>query len=130
MKKEEIKSSAAPAAAGPYSQAVRAGGLVFVSGQLPLDAETGEMADGIENQTAKCLENIRGILSAAGLSLDDLVKCTVFLTRMEDFPLINKVYASYFGNPCPARSCVEVSALPRGAAVEIEAIAVVKQHAE
>ncbi len=130
MAKEEIKSGMAPAAIGPYSQAVRAGGFVFVSGQLPLDAETGEMADGIINQTAKCLENIRGILSAAGLSLSDVVKCTVFLTRMEDFPLVNEAYAARFGNSCPARSCVEVSALPRGAAVEIEAIAVVKQDAE
>lgn len=129
MKKEEIKSSAAPAAIGPYSQAVRVGGFVFVSGQIPLDAQTGKLEDGIEKQTAKCLENLRGVLDAAGLSTADVVKCTVFLTRIENFPIVNEVYASCFDQPCPARSCVQVSALPRGAMVEIEAIAVAR-HAE
>ncbi len=130
MKKQEISSRKAPAAIGPYSQAVSADGLVFVSGQLPLNAETGELAVGVEGQARQSLLNIREILSAAGLSMDDVVKCTIFLKNMEDFAAVNQVYAAFFEPPCPARSCVEVAALPKGALVEIEAIAAVNVHAE
>ncbi len=130
MKKQEISSRKAPAAIGPYSQAVSVNGLVFVSGQLPLNTETGELAVGVQAQTDQALLNIREILSAAGLSMDHVVKCTIFLKNMEDFPVVNQVYASFFEKPCPARSCVEVAALPRGALIEIEAIAVVNDHAE
>ncbi len=130
MKKQVISSRKAPTAIGPYSQAVSANGLVFVSGQLPLNAETGELAVGAEVQAEQTLLNIREILSAAGLSMDNVVKCTIFLKNMEDFAVVNQVYAAFFGRPCPARSCVEVAALPKGALIEIDAIAVVNGHAE
>ena len=119
-----ICSSKAPGAIGPYSQAVEANGIVFVSGQLPINAETGIMAEGAEAQARQSLENIKAILEEAGLSMAHIVKTTVFLADMSLFADMNKVYASYFDNAFPARSAVAVKALPKDALVEIECIAV------
>ena len=121
--KEVISSKKAPGAIGPYSQGIKAGGLVFVSGQLPIDAATGIMAEGIEQQTRQSLTNIQHILAEAGLKMNDVVKTTVFLADMSLFGDMNKVYATFFENDCPARSAVAVMALPKDALVEIECIA-------
>lgn len=121
--KEVISSNKAPGAIGPYSQGIVAGGLVFVSGQLPIDAATGVMAEGIEQQTRQSLTNIQHILSEAGLTMKDVVKTTVFLADMSLFGDMNKVYATFFETDCPARSAVAVKALPKDALVEIECIA-------
>lgn len=121
--KEVINSKKAPGAIGPYSQGIKAGGLVFVSGQLPIDAATGIMAEGIEQQTRQSLTNIQHILSEAGLTMNDVVKTTVFLADMSLFGDMNKVYATFFEKDCPARSAVAVKALPKEALVEIECIA-------
>lgn len=121
--KEVISSKKAPGAIGPYSQGIKAGGLVFVSGQLPIDAATGIMAEGIEQQTRQSLTNIQHILSEAGLTMNDVVKTTVFLADMSLFGDMNKVYATFFEKDCPARSAVAVKALPKEALVEIECIA-------
>ena len=115
----------APAAIGPYSQAIRNGSLVFCSGQVPLDPASGALvAGGIEDQTERVLENLVAVLGAAGLSLAQVVKTTVFLVSMDDFAAMNEVYARYFTDDPPARSTVAVAALPKGARVEIEAVAV------
>lgn len=120
-----IAADTAPQAIGPYSQAVEAGGFLFVSGQIPLDPASGEMVEGgIEAQTAQVLENLQAILIAAGASLTDVVKTTVYLKEMGDFARVNEVYARYFAKDCPARVCVAVSDLPKGALVEIDVIAV------
>lgn len=125
MKRDTIQTDQAPAAIGPYSQAVKAGDLVFVSGQIPLNPATGEMVAGdIRDQTRQCLMNIQAVLEAAGSGLEKIVKTTVFIARMEDFPLVNESYGKFFPDAPPARACVEVSALPKGAQVEVEAIAV------
>ncbi len=121
--KEVISSKKAPGAIGPYSQGIKAGGLVFVSGQLPIDAATGIMAEGIEQQTRQSLTNIQHILAEAGLTMNDVAKTTVFLADMSLFGDMNKVYATFFENDCPARSAVAVKALPKDALVEIECIA-------
>lgn len=121
--KEVINSKKAPGAIGPYSQGIKAGGLVFVSGQLPIDAATGIMAEGIEQQTRQSLTNIQHILSEAGLTMNNVVKTTVFLADMSLFGDMNKVYATFFEKDCPARSAVAVKALPKEALVEIECIA-------
>lgn len=121
--KEVISSKKAPGAIGPYSQGIVAGGLVFVSGQLPIDAATGVMAEGIEQQTKQSLTNIQHILAEAGLTMKDVVKTTVFLADMALFGDMNKVYATFFETDCPARSAVGVKALPKDALVEIECIA-------
>ncbi|MEP6686970.1 MAG: RidA family protein [Gemmatimonadales bacterium] len=114
----------APRAIGPYSQATRAGGLLFTAGQVGFDPSTGELVDGgISEQTERVLQNVRAILQAAGLDMAHVVKTTVFLVDMADFAAMNTVYAQAFGDHRPARSTVAVSALPRGAQVEIEAIA-------
>jgi endoribonuclease L-PSP, putative len=126
MSKHSVYTSNAPAAIGPYSQAVRAGDTVYVSGQLPIDPATGAFAgDDIASQTRQSLENIRSILAAAGLTMNGVVKTTVFLKDMADFAAMNKVYAEYFTDECPARSAVQVVCLPKDARVEIEAVAVV-----
>jgi 2-iminobutanoate/2-iminopropanoate deaminase len=126
MKKRVIESPKAPAPIGPYSQAIQAGDLVFLSGQIPIDAQTGDVVMGsVEEQAERVLENIKHVLAAAGTSLDAVVKTTVFLQNMEDFPRVNAVYAKFFADAPPARSCVEVARLPRGVLVEIEAIAFV-----
>jgi len=118
-----ITSPKAPAAVGPYSQGVRLGQMLFLSGQIPLNA-AGEVQQGdIVVQTIQVLENIKALLAAAGMCLADVVKTTVFLTDMGDFAEMNRVYAEYFPHNPPARSTIQVAALPKGAAVEIEAIA-------
>lgn len=120
-----ISTPAAPGAIGPYSQATAAAGLVFVSGQLPLDPATGAFAPGgVREQAAQSLKNLCAILAAAGCGPEDVVKTTVFLQNIADFAAVNEVYAAVFPENCPARSAVEVGALPKGALVEIEAIAV------
>lgn len=125
MKREIVETKEAPAAIGPYSQAVKAGEFVFTSGQLPLNPKTGELVQGdIEEQVRQAIGNLKVVLEAAGAGLETVVKTTLFIARMEDFPRINRVYGELFYNAPPARSCVEVSALPKGAQVEVEAIAV------
>lgn len=124
MKKEVVSTDKAPAAVGPYSQAVRAGDLLFLSGQVPLDPATGKLVEGnVEEQAARVCKNLLAVLESQGLNAQHVVKTTVFITDMRTFPLVNEIYKQYFQAPCPARSCVEVSALPLGAQVEMEAIA-------
>ena len=118
-----IHTADAPAAVGPYSQAVRTGNLLLTSGQLGLDPETGILPEGEEAQAEQTLKNIGSILDAAGYARTDVVKTTVFIRNMADFGRVNAIYAAFFGDHKPARSCVEVSALPKGGLVEIEAIA-------
>ena len=127
--KDPIATDAAPAAIGPYSQAVRAHRLVFCSGQLGMDPATGELAAGVERQAERALANLEAVLGAAGATMDDVVKTTVFLVDMADFTAINAVYARHFAEPFPARSTVAVAALPRGGRVEIEATAFVAERA-
>lgn len=123
--KEIITAHKAPAAVGPYSLAVRQNGFVFLSGQIPLDPTTGQLVSGgIEEQTRRVLDNIAAVLDGAGLTIADVIKTTVFLKNMADFAKMNEVYATYFKDHPPARSCVEVARLPRDVQVEIEAIAV------
>jgi len=127
MNKKIIATSGAPAAIGPYSKAVQAGSgtLLFISGQLPADPETGTLVQGdIGDMTRRCLENIKSILEASGASMANVVKTTVFLTSMEDFAEMNRVYSGYFPAEPPARSTIAVAALPKGASIEIEAVAV------
>jgi 2-iminobutanoate/2-iminopropanoate deaminase len=122
--KKIISTSDAPAAIGPYSQAIRSGNFIFCSGQIPLDPKSGEMvADDIGAQTRRVLDNISGLLKAEGLSLGDVLKTTIFLTDLGNFQIVNEIYGSYFNNQPPARSTVQVSALPKGAKIEIEVIA-------
>ncbi|HEX8651119.1 MAG TPA: RidA family protein [Pyrinomonadaceae bacterium] len=122
--KQIIKTERAPQAIGPYSQAVRAGALVFASGQIPLDPQTGEFVEGgVAEQTEQVLRNLSAVLEAAGTSLDRVVKTTVFLADMNDFAAMNEVYGRYFSQDAPARATVEAARLPRDARVEIEAIA-------
>ena len=123
--KQQINTAAAPAAIGPYSQAIEANGIVFVSGQLPIDPATGAFAEGgIKELTRQSLTNMKAILAEAGLTMANVVKTTVFLADMADFAEMNEVYASFFEGVCPARSAVAVKTLPKGARVEIECIAV------
>ncbi len=125
--KKIYSSEKAPAAIGPYSQAVKAGRFLYLSGQLPIDPETGKLAgDDISSQTKQSLENIKSILAAAGLSMADIIKTTVFIKDMEHFGEMNKVYGSFFPEDPPARSCVEVARLPKDALVEIECVALLK----
>ncbi len=124
--KTPIATEKAPGAIGPYSQAVEVGNLVFTSGQIPLDPATGTMPEGIEAQTRQSLTNVKNILEAAGLSLDDVVKTTVFLADMSLFAPMNAVYAEFFQASYPARSAVAVREIPKGALVEVETIAVKK----
>jgi 2-iminobutanoate/2-iminopropanoate deaminase len=124
MPREQVSTSGAPAAIGPYSQAIATGELVFASGQIALDPGTGQLAgDDVREQTRRALQNLMAVLGAAGSSLEQVVKTTVFLTRMSDFAAMNEVYAEYFAQTPPARSTVAVAELPRGARVEIEAVA-------
>ena len=118
-----ISTSSAPAAIGPYSQALDLDDLVFVSGQLPVDPATGAMADTVEAQAAQSLANIRAILAEAGLTMAHVVKTVIFLADINDFAAVNAVYAEAFAQPYPARSCVQVAAIPKGAKLEIECIA-------
>ncbi len=119
-----VSTEKAPRAIGPYAQGMAAGGFLFLSGQIPLDPSTGEMVQGpIEGQAARVLENLKAVLEAAGSSLDRVVRTTVFLTDLRDFDSMNAVYARYFGSNRPARSTVQVAALPKGARLEIDCIA-------
>lgn len=123
--KKQISTAKAPAAIGPYSQAIEANGMVFVSGQLPVNPETGEFAEGgIKELTRQSLTNMKNILAEAGLGMENVVKTTVFLADMTDFAAMNEVYASFFEGVAPARSAVAVKTLPKNALVEIECIAV------
>ena len=121
--REIISTESAPAAIGPYSQAVRYDNLLFISGQIPLDSESGEVVEGnIEVQTRRVLENLKAILEAGGMELHHVLKCTCFLRNMEDFPAFNTIYSEYFSDILPARETVEVSRLPKDVLVEISAI--------
>ena len=119
-----IHTDRAPAAVGPYSQAIQAGNLLITSGQLGLEPETGSLPEGVEAQAEQSLKNVDAILAEAGLARTDVIKTTVFIRNMGDFAAVNRIYAAYFGDHKPARSCVEVSALPKNGLVEIEVIAV------
>lgn len=119
-----ISAPNAPAAVGPYCHAKLAGDTLYTSGQLGLIPATGELAQGVEAQAAQALDNLKAVLAAAGMGLEDVVKTTVFLADMNDFAAINAVYAKYFPGEAPARSCVQVAALPKGGLFEIEAVAV------
>ena len=126
MEREIVTTDQAPAAVGPYSQAVRVGDLVFTAGQIPLDPATGQMVEGgIEAQTWQALTNVSAVLEAAGTSLANVVKTTVFLADMGEFKAMNGVFAGFFPGAPPARSAIQAAALPLGARIEIEAIAVV-----
>ena len=121
----QIQTNAAPAAIGPYSQAIRAGGLVFTAGQIGLDPGTGELVDGVVAQAERALRNLTAVLDAAGTSFERVVKTTIFLADMGDFAAVNEAYAAHVSSPYPARSTVAVRELPKGALVEIDAIALV-----
>ena len=123
MTRVPVTSSGAPPAIGPYSQAVRAGSLLFVSGQIPLDPVTGRIVDGdVTAQTQRVLRSLDAVVRAAGATLDDVVKTTVYLADMNDFAAMNRVYATWFADPAPARAAVQVARLPKNAQVEIDAI--------
>ena len=125
MSKRIIKTDQAPAAIGPYSQAVRVGDLLYTSGQIALDPQSGNFLSGeIEEETEQTIQNISAILQADGLSLDNVVKTTVYLSDLGHFARMNQVYEKYFSKNKPARACVQVAALPKGAKVEIDAIAI------
>jgi len=121
--KEAVTTPNAPAAIGPYCQAIKGGGLVYVSGQLPLNPATGKMPDAITDQAKQSLTNVKAILEAAGSSLDKVLRVGIFMTNLADFKAVNEIYATFFTGDCPARATVGVAALPLGAQIEIEAVA-------
>jgi len=124
---KEVKTSNAPGAIGPYSQAVIAGGFLFVSGQIPIVPETGELVTGSSaDQARRVLLNLKAVVEAGGASMQDIVKTTVYLTELSDFAAVNEVYGEFFTEPYPARATVEVSSLPKGVAVEIDAVACIE----
>ncbi len=123
MSKVIVKTRKAPEAIGPYSQGAVFDRLIFTSGQLPINPETGIMPEGIEQQAQQALKNVRAVLEAAGSSMNQAMKLTVFLTNMDDFASVNKVYSTFFDAEPPCRSAIEVSCLPKSASIEIEAIA-------
>jgi len=126
MNREAIQTDKAPKAIGPYAQAIKVNGFIYTAGQIPIDPKTGNFVEGgINEQTRQVLENLKAVLAAAGSSLDQVVKATVFLRNMADFPAMNEVYGEYLGNAKPARSTVAVAELPRGALVEIDLVALV-----
>lgn len=122
--KKVISTTKAPAAIRPYSQAIEANGFVFASGQIPVDPETGVIPEEIEAQAEQVMKNMKNLLEAAGTSIDQVVKTSVFIKNMDDFATINSIYAKYFEKDCPARSCVEIARLPKDVLLEMEAIAV------
>ncbi len=118
-----VNTDNAPAAIGPYSQAVVAGGMLYVSGQIPLDPASGEIVEGgVAGQTKQVLENLKAVVEAGGGSMSKIVKVTIYITDMGQFSVVNEIYGSYFVEPFPARACVQVSALPKGVEVEMDAI--------
>ena len=123
MTREAIKTGDAPAAIGPYSQAIAIDGLIFCSGQLGLDPATGSLLDGVEAQAERAMLNLRAVLDAAGVTFEDVVKTTIFLSDIDDFAVVNAVYGRFMPDPPPARSTVQVAALPKGGRVEIKLIA-------
>jgi 2-iminobutanoate/2-iminopropanoate deaminase len=124
--KETISTNNAPSAIGPYSQAIKAGGMIFVSGQIPIDPETGNfVSNDVKEQTVQVLKNLSAVLEAAGATLNDVVKTTVFLEDMNDFGVMNEIYGEYFATNKPARATVQAARLPRDAKVEIDCIAVI-----
>ena len=129
MKKRVIQTDKAPKAIGPYSQAIQAGNMIFLSGQIPLDPRTGEVVLGdIRKQTVRVLENLKGMLESQNLGMEDVVKTTIFLKNLDYFNQVNDVYGTYFSSSPPARSTVEVARLPRNVEIEIEAIALIPGH--
>ena len=122
--KKVISTTNAPAAIGPYSQAIEANGFVFASGQIPVNPETGEIPEGIEAQAEQVLTNVKNLLAAAGASMEQVVKTTVFIQNMDDFGKVNEIYATYFTGAFPARSCVEVARLPKDLLIEVEVTAI------
>lgn len=126
--KQAIFTEKAPGAIGPYSQAIKVGNMVYTSGQIPLDPLTGEMPEGIKAQTEQVLRNMKNVLEAAGTTMDQVVKTTVFLADMSLFPAMNEVYASFFTGVFPARSAVAVREIPKGALVEIEVVALISDE--
>lgn len=119
---KETKTNNAPAAIGPYSQAITVGNLLFTSGQIPINPETGEIPEGVEAQAKQALTNVKNLIEAAGGSMDNVVKTGVFIKDMNDFGKINEIYAQFFTEPYPARSCVEVAKLPKDVLIEVETI--------
>lgn len=125
MTKEVIQTNEAPAAIGPYSQAVRKNGVLYVSGQIPLCPKTAEMvADDVETQTRQVLENLDAVLRAAGCGREDVLKVTIYVADLADFAAVNAIYGAFFSEPFPARACIQAAALPKNARVEMDAIAV------
>lgn len=125
--KKEISTKNAPAAIGPYSQAIQTGNLIFTSGMIPINPETGELVTGsVEAQAEQAFTNLKNLVEASGASMEDVVKTVVFISNMDDFGKINAVYEKYFTAPYPARSCVQAARLPKDVAVEIEAVVCVK----
>lgn len=120
---KQISTTNAPAALGPYSQAIRSGGLLFCSGQIPVDPATGNIPEGAQAQAEQALTNLKSLIEAAGASIDNVVKTLVFIKDMNEFAAINDIYAKYFTEPFPARTCIEVARLPKDVLFEIEAIA-------
>lgn len=123
---KEIKTTAAPAAIGPYSQAIISGNMLYASGQIPLNPKTGEIPEGVEAQARQALTNVKNLIEAAGGSMDNVVKTSVFIKNMDDFAKINEIYAEFFTEPYPARSCVEVARLPKDVLLEVETITELK----
>ena len=121
---KETKTNNAPAAIGPYSQAITVGNMLFTSGQIPINPATGDIPEGVEAQAEQALTNVKNLIEAAGGSIENVVKTTVFLDDMKDFNTVNSIYAQYFVEPYPARSAIEVGSLPKGALIEVEIIAV------
>ena len=126
MRKEAVNTSSAPAAIGPYSQAIRAGNTVYLSGQLGLDPETGNLREGIEAQTRQVLDNLQAVAAAAGGSLDDIVKLTLLLVDLGDFTKVNEIMAARFTQPYPARATYQVAALPKAGRIEVEGVLVLR----
>ncbi len=124
MKKTAISTPNAPAAIGPYSQAIEAGGLIFASGQIPVDPATGIIPEGVEAQAHQVFRNITALLEAAGSSMDQVVRTLVFLKDMNDFAAVNEIYAQYFSQPYPARSCVQAARIPKDVCIEVEVTAI------
>lgn len=118
----EVKTNTAPAAIGPYSQAIKTSNLLFTSGQIPINPQTGEIPEGVEAQAEQAFTNVKNLIEASGASMNKVVKTTVFIKDMESFAKINEIYAKYFSEPYPARSCVEVARLPKDVLLEVETI--------